>query len=174
MQIPYLGLLQAIFSTIELQQVHQWEVEDVVVAWPNLSFALLHLVSGKVGNRKHDCNASNASLFWRGAFVGKCSQRIHKDMQGLCWCHSIPVWFTPGATLSLTFSKCLIKPTEPELGRSSWIIVYICISFCSRSIKHLQCQGSLCIMGQGFQASHSAKWKELHGLKSAALNGQAW
>ena len=66
MQRPYLGLLQAIFSTIELQQVHQWEVEDVVVAWPNLSFALLHLVSGKVGNRKHDCNASNASLFWRG------------------------------------------------------------------------------------------------------------
>ena len=83
MQIPYLGLLQTIFSTIELQQVHQWEVEDVVVAWPNLSFALLHLVPGKVGNRKHDCNASNASLFWRGAFVGKCSQRIHKDMQGL-------------------------------------------------------------------------------------------
>jgi len=62
MQIPYLGLLQAIFSTIELQQVHQWEVEDVVVAWPNLSFALLHLVSGKVGNRKHDCKQCKSIL----------------------------------------------------------------------------------------------------------------
>ena len=51
------------------------------------------------------------------------------------------------------------------------------VSFCSRSIKHLQCQGSLCIMGHRFQASHSVNlkmWKELHGLKSAALNGQAW
>ena len=74
MQIPYLGLLQAIFSTIELQQVHQWEVEDVVVAWPNLSFALLHLVSGKVGNRKHDwkqCKSILAGGFCRQMFATK-------------------------------------------------------------------------------------------------------
>ena len=84
MQIPYLGLLhllQAMFY-------------DWVAAGPSVgsgrccgglaqskfcSFAFLQLVSYKVENRKHDWK-QNASLFWRGAFIGKCSQGIQKDL----------------------------------------------------------------------------------------------
>lgn len=86
-------LFASYFSTIELQQVHQWEVEDVVVAWPNLSLLRFTWYPAKskmlpVVSLLHDSEpptvVSNAILFRRGAFVGKCSQRIQKDIKGLC------------------------------------------------------------------------------------------
>ena len=76
------------FSTIELQQVHQWEVEDVVVAWPNLSLLRFTWYPAKskmlpVVSLLHDSEpptvVSNAIFISAGGF---CRQMFAENSKG--------------------------------------------------------------------------------------------
>ena len=81
-------LFASYFSTIELQQVHQWEVEDVVVAWPNLSLLRFTWYPAKskmlpVVSLLHDSEpptvVSNAIFISAGGF---CRQMFAENSKG--------------------------------------------------------------------------------------------
>ena len=78
---PFCTFCKLCFA-IELQQVHQWEVEDVVVAWPNLSFAVLLSFSLFPAKSKiESMTGSNMQVYFGG---GLLSANVHKEFRRIC------------------------------------------------------------------------------------------